>query len=181
MQNLKEYNLPLNWDPGANLVIRIIWRLIGFPLLYSFLPGTFWRKYILTLFGAKLGRGGRIKPYLRVTFPWKLIIGNDCWIGEQVWIDNLDFVKIENDVCISQKAYLCTGNHNFKKKTFDLITKSIFIGKGTWIGAGSLISPGSKIGQNCLIYLGSVIKGEVKDNSIMQGNPAIFIENRYPK
>tara|TARA_A100001035_G_C27605000_1_gene418233 strand:- start:106 stop:651 length:546 start_codon:yes stop_codon:yes gene_type:complete len=179
MQNLKEYNLPRSWDPGANLLKRSLWRIIGFPLLSSFIPGTPWRKFLLILFGAKIGTGGRIKPYVRITFPWKLIIENDCWIGEQVWIDNLDFIKIQSNVCISQKAYLCTGNHNFKKTTFDLITKPISIGYGTWIGAGTLISPGSKIGNNCVITFGSVIKGEIEDNSIMQGNPATFQKNRF--
>ena len=179
MQNLKEYNLPSNWKPGANLLKRIIWRIIGFPLLSSFIPGTPWRKFLLIIFGAKIGQRGRIKPFVRVTFPWKLIIDNDCWIGEQVWIDNLDFIKIESNVCLSQKSYLCTGNHNFKKTTFDLITKPIIIGQGTWIGAGSLISPGSNIGKNCVISFGSVIKGVVADNSIMQGNPAILKKNRF--
>ena len=84
MQNLKDYNLPRDWNPGANILKRIIWRVIGFPLLSSFIPGTLWRKILLIIFGSKIGKGGRIKPYVKITYPWKLEIGNHCWIGEEV-------------------------------------------------------------------------------------------------
>tara|TARA_Y100000589_G_scaffold306473_1_gene321257 strand:+ start:74 stop:622 length:549 start_codon:yes stop_codon:yes gene_type:complete len=178
MQNLKDYNLPNNWNPGASFMKRAIWRLVGSPLLSSNIPGTFWRKILLILFGAKIGKRGRLKPNIKITFPWKLILGDDCWIGEEVWIDNIDFVKIDKNVCLSQRTYLCTGNHNFKKKTFDLITNPIIIGSGAWIGAGCLISPGTKVGQNCVIAFGSVIKGDIKNNSIVSGNPGIIQKQR---
>lgn len=179
MQNLKNYAIPKNWDPGSSFLKRILWRLFGLTLLSSFIPGTIWRKRLLTLFGAKIGKRGIIKPFVKVTSPWRLILEDDFWIGEEVWIDNLDFVKIEKCVCISQKSYICTGNHNFKKSSFDLITTSINIGKGTWIGAGCLIAPGSNIGEDCVISFGSVLKGEVKKNTIVSGNPAVRIKDRY--
>ncbi len=179
MQNLKDYNLPNNWNPGASLTKRVLWRIFGSPLLSSYFPGTIWRKKLLILFGAKIGKGGRIKPNIKITFPWKLVIDNDCWIGEEVWIDNLDFVKIEKNVCLSQRTYFCTGNHNFKKTSFNLITSPINIGEGTWIGAGCLIAPGTNIGKNCVIAFGSVIKGNIKNNSIISGNPGVFKNQRY--
>ena len=179
MQNLRTYKLSKKWDPGATYLKRMIWRLFGLPILCSFLPGTLWRKLLLILFGAKIGKRGKIKPFVKVTSPWRLILGDDFWIGEEVWIDNLDFVKIEKSVCISQKSYLCTGNHNYKSSTFDLITSPITIGKSTWVCAGCFIAPGSNIGANCVISFGSVLKGEVTNNTIVSGNPAVKIKNRH--
>lgn len=77
--------------------------------------------FLLRLFGAKIGKGVVIKPGVNIKYPWLLTIGNNVWIGEKVWIDNLDNVTIANDVCISQDAILLCGNHNYKKSTFDLI------------------------------------------------------------
>ena len=76
------------------------------PIIGSFVPGTYWRKLILRIFGAKIGKGGNIKPYIRVSEPWNLSIGDYCWLGENIWIDNLALVKIGNRVCISQDVYI---------------------------------------------------------------------------
>jgi putative colanic acid biosynthesis acetyltransferase WcaF len=65
----------------------------------------------------------------------KLKIGDNCWISARKWIDNIDDVIIGNDCCISQDVYFCTGNHNFKKKGFDLIPEKILINDNCCIGA----------------------------------------------
>ena len=178
MQHLKQYKLPKNWVSKSNFLKLIIWRIVGFPILSSFIPGTLWRKILLIIFGSKIGKGGRIKPYLKVTYPWKLKVGNYCWIGEEVWIDNLDNVNIGNNVCLSQRTYLCTGNHNYKSINFDLITKPITIEDGSWIGACCIVTPGSLIGRNSVVSIGSLIKGTTKQNSIYMGNPAEFLRER---
>ena len=114
---------------GESLWKQVLWFFIGFPLLKSyFIPFSFFKVKLLRLFGAKVGRGVRIKPDLRVKFPWLLSIGNHCWIGESVWIDNIESVKIEDQVCISQGVYLCTGNHDWSDPNFGYISKSIHIG-----------------------------------------------------
>lgn len=178
MQNLKEYKLPMNWGNNSHFIKIVIWRIFGLPLLASFIPGTYWRKLLLRIFGASIGKGGRIKPYVKVTYPWKIIIGDHCWIGEEVWIDNLDFIKIGNNVCLSQRVYLCTGNHDYKSLNFNLITKPIRIEDGSWLGACSIVLPGSKIGRNSVISIGSLIKGETTENSIYTGSPAEFKKER---
>ncbi|MEA5473690.1 hypothetical protein VB716_05595 [Synechococcus sp. CCY9201] len=52
-------------------------------------PGFGWRAQLLRLFGARIGSGCRIKPGLRVKFPWRLVVGHACWLAEDCWIDNL--------------------------------------------------------------------------------------------
>ena len=48
-------------------------------------------------------------------------------------------------------VYLCTGNHNFKKSSFDLICKPIIIESDVWVGAKSIICPGYTIGGGSVI------------------------------
>ena len=178
MQNLKNYKTPKDWNRGAYFYKLLLWRIIGFPLVASFIPGSKWRKLILITYGAKIGKCVKFKPYIKVSYPWRLKISDYCWIGEEVWIDNIDLVKISKNVCISQRVYLCTGNHNYKKTSFDLLTSPIIIHEGSWIGACSCISPGTIIGRNSVITFGSVVNGLVKDNSIYTGNKANFVKYR---
>ena len=79
-----------------------------------------------------------IKPSVNIKYPWRLTIGSFVWIGEGVWIDNLENVVIGDNVCISQGAMLLCGNHNYKKTTFDLIVGSITLEDGVWVGAQSV-------------------------------------------
>ena len=156
----------------------IIWNFFGKSLTGSFIPGTYWRKVILRLFGAKIGKGGKIKPYIRVSEPWNLLIGDHCWLGENIWIDNLANVSIGNRVCISQEVYICTGNHDYKKELFDLILKSIIIEDDCWLAAKSVISPGSILKQGSIASLGSVVFGTLNSNGIYKGNPAKLFKYR---
>ncbi len=172
VQILEKYKVPRDLVNRGSLIKRILWLLIGKNILSSFFPGTIWRKFLLRIFGAKIGKGGRLKPNIQVTYPWNLKIGDYCWIGEKVWIDNLEKVELGDNVCISQNAYLCTGNHNFKAPYFDLLLGEIIICSEAWIAANTTIGPKTYIGERAILTLGSVVTGRIEANEIFQGNPA---------
>ncbi len=155
-----------------------LWFVLGRPLLASWLPGTLWRKLLLCSFGAKIAQGGRLKPRLHVTAPWNLVIGCHCWLGEDVWIDNLDSVVLGDHVCISQSAYLCTGNHDFRRTAFDLRLAPIMIGSESWIAARATIAPGVHVGARSVIGLGAVLTTNVPPGVIVKGNPAVVVGPR---
>lgn len=172
--NLKSYK-----NQGKSFFIKhIIWYFFECILFSSFIPGSLWRCLFLRIFGGKIGHGVIIKPFVKIKFPWNLEIGNYSWIGEEVWIDNLDVVKIGSNCCISQGAYICTGNHDYKKDSFDLITKPIIIKDQVWLGANSIISPGIRIEEGTVLCISSVLLSNTDKWSIYQGNPAKFIRKR---
>ena len=169
-----------NWfNPGKNAITRLIWYCVNSLFINSYIiPFSPFKVFLLKLFGAKIGKGVNIKPKVNIKYPWKLEIGDYTWIGEDVWIDNLDQVIIGQNCCLSQGSMILCGNHDFTKSTFDLITKPIFINDGGWIGAKSIICPGVTIEENAILSVGSVATKNLTTNSIYQGNPAIKIKDR---
>lgn len=133
--------------------------------------------FLLRAFGAKIGKDVRIKPGIQIKYPWKLEIGDYSWLAD-CYIENLDWVKIGNHCCISQQAMLMTGNHNYKKTSFDLITSSIILEDGAWIGARASVCPGVTLYSHSILSMGSVATGDLTAYSIYQGNPAVKIRDR---
>ncbi len=166
------------YQPGSKLK-RLLWYVVsllffrGAWVVFSGLK-VFW----LRLFGAKIGFGVVIKPCVNIKYPWKLSVGNHCWIGEEVWIDNLDQVTIEDHVCISQGALLLCGNHNYKKATFDLMIAPIILKSGSWVGAKSSVAPGVTLHSHAVLSMGAVATSDLEAYSIYQGNPAVKVKAR---
>ena len=158
---------------------KILWYFINALFFLNPLnPFSSLKILLLRIFGAKIGDHVLIKPRVNVKYPWLLEIGNYVWIGENVWIDNLGKVKIGDNVCISQGAMLLTGNHNYKKSTFDLIIKEIILEDGVWIGAKAIVCPGVNCGSNSFLTAGSVATKNMEQFMIYQGNPAMPIKKR---
>jgi putative colanic acid biosynthesis acetyltransferase WcaF len=168
-----------SYTPGAALWKQWLWFYVGFPLLKShwFFFSNF-KVWLLRCFGATVGQGVRIKPGVRVKFPWRLVIGDYVWLGEDCWIDNVDEVKIGSHVCLSQGVYLCTGNHNWSHPNFSLLATPIEIQDGCWLAAKSMIGPGVTIGHGAVLCLGSVTGRSLEPMTIYAGNPAQPIKHR---
>jgi putative colanic acid biosynthesis acetyltransferase WcaF len=167
------------YSPGRSTLIRALWFFVGLPIIRcGLLPSSSVRRIVLRCFGAKLARGIVLKPGVRVKYPWLLSIGENSWIGEDVWIDNLVEVKIGANVCVSQGAYLCTGNHDWSDQSFGLDARPIVLEDGSWVGARSLIGPGVMIGECGIATAGSVVVKSIPAYEIHSGNPAAFARRR---
>ncbi|MCG7856205.1 WcaF family extracellular polysaccharide biosynthesis acetyltransferase [Flavihumibacter sediminis] len=178
--DLSSYNN--NWykkQIGASAFKQILWYYINVIFFRSGLfPFSPVKVLLLRTFGSVIGKDVNIKPYVNIKYPWKLIIGDYCWIGENVWIDNLANIKIGNHVCISQGAYLLTGNHSFSKSSFDLMVQGIILDDGVWIGAQSLVCPGITCFSHSVLTARSVATKDLEAYTIYQGNPALAIKER---
>lgn len=167
-----------NFKRDASTAKEMLWILVSGIAFSSWFPGSQWRVILLRLFGAKIGREVVVKPKVFIKFPWKLTVDDFSWIGEAVWIDNLAHVSIGKNTCISQGAYLCTGSHNWKKPTFDLIVKPIKIGDQAWIGAFCRVAPGVVVQDGAVLGFGSVATASLQSWSINFGQPAKKVKAR---
>lgn len=175
--NLQEFKNP-SFSRGAPRWIEGLWFFLGSPCISSLLPGSYWRVVILRSFGARIGRGVVVKPHVKVKFPWRLNIGDYCWLGEGVWVDNLANVELGDNVCISQGAYLCTGSHDWSAPAFDLITLPIKISNHAWVGAFAKVAPGTVLDDGAVLTMGSVGSGLLASWTINRGNPAMPVKDR---
>lgn len=166
------------YKPGSKIKI-ILWFFFNACYLQNkFNPFSGIKKFVLRLFGAKIGYGVVIKPTISVKYPWKLTIGNNVWIGENVWIDNLDEVIIGNNVCLSQGSMLLCGNHDYKKPSFDLMVGPITLEDGVWIGAKSIVTQNVTCYSHSILAVQSTTSSNLEANSIYKGNPAVKIRDR---
>lgn len=167
------------FDPGRPVLTRILWYFVNIAFFKNaWMPVSALKIILLRWFGAKVGRGVNIKPNVNIKYPWLLTVGDYCWIGEGVWIDNLTWVRMGDNVCLSQGAMLLTGNHDYKKHTFDLVIGEIFLEDGVWIGAKALVCPNVVCKSHSVLAAGSVTSKDLDPYQIYQGNPAVAVRTR---
>ena len=161
------------FQPGSFLK-KSIWYFVNLFFFNTSLPFPSGIKVpLLKLFGASVGTSVVIKPKVNIKYPWFLEIGDNTWIGENVWIDNLNQVKIAKNVVLSQDSYLLTGSHNYSQQSFSLILGEIIIEEGAWIAAKATVCPGVTCKSHSVLSVNSVATHDLNPYTIYQGNPAI--------
>jgi putative colanic acid biosynthesis acetyltransferase WcaF len=167
------------YSSGAPFWQQLLWYFIGHPILSSYwLPMSWLKVGVLKFFGAKIGTKVRIKPGVRVKYPWYLQVGDYVWIGEDTWIDNLALVELQSHVCVSQGVYFCTGNHDWSDPDFALKIASIHIEEGCWIASKAVLGPGLRAGKGAVLCMGSVATKNLDEMTVYAGNPAQPIRQR---
>jgi putative colanic acid biosynthesis acetyltransferase WcaF len=122
------------------------------------------------MFGASIGRGVFIRRGVRIHFPWKLTIGDNCWIGEEVWFINHDDIIVKSNVCISQRSIICSSGHNFRTESLEYSHKPIVINDGVWICLDVKILGGVSIGSGSVVSAGEIIRNSIPEYSIVIEN-----------
>jgi len=174
------------FDPGRGLVRgrarawEALWYLTKCVFFLSALPWpSAWKRAVLRAFGAKIGRGVCIKPRVNIHLPWKLVIGDYAWIGEEVFILNFERVEIGAHCCISQRAFLCTGNHDYRDPAMTYRNAPITIGAGAWVGAQVFVAAGITIGEDAVATAGSIVVANLPPAMICSGNPCVPRKPRW--
>ena len=167
------------WYSSGSTIKRAIWFVVNVVFFINPLnPSIKLKILLLRLFGAQIGTGVVIKPSVNIKYPWNLKVGNHCWIGEKVWIDNLAKVVLADNVCISQGAMLLCGNHDYTKTAFDLMIGDITLEEGVWIGAQSLVGPNVTCFSHSVLAVKSVATKNLEAYAIYRGNPAQKVKER---
>jgi len=156
--------------------VELLWHIVRAAVFMSSLPWPMCLKvFLLRIFGAKIGRGMYIRPRVNIHFPWKLLVGDYCWIGDDCGLLNLEPITLGDNVAIAHRVYLATGNHDYTDHTMSYRNAPIHIEDGVWIASCSFIGPGVTLGTHCVIGAGSVVTKSVASWTVNRGNPAQVI------
>jgi putative colanic acid biosynthesis acetyltransferase WcaF len=140
-----------------------------------------WRAFLLRLFGARVGKGVIIRPSVKTTYPWKVEIGDYAWIGDEVTLYSLGFISIGKNAVVSQKSYICTGSHDYRKVTFDIFERPVVIEDEAWIATDVFVAPGVRIGKGAVIGARSSVFNDLEGGYVYAGNPIVKVRKREMK
>ncbi|MBV1930038.1 MAG: WcaF family extracellular polysaccharide biosynthesis acetyltransferase [Gammaproteobacteria bacterium] len=178
-QRLDKFKLPSNFR-GRNVLVVQLWWVVE-ATLFSWSPQFMygWRRFLLRLFGASIGSDVIVRPSVKTTYPWKLSIGKNSWIGDDVTLYTLGEIFIGDNVVVSQRSYLCTGSHDYRSKAFDIYEKPIVVESKAWLATDVYIAPGVTIGRGTVVGARSSVFSDMPEEMICLGSPAKPIKSRF--
>lgn len=166
-----------------NKVQRGIWNVVAALLFRPFSTKLFnpWRLFLLRIFGADVKSDSGVYSSVKIWAPWNLKLGHNAWLGPHVICYNQDMIELEDNVTVSQYSYLCTAGHDSSKmNTFvdSLEIAPILIERNAWVGTKAFIGMGVCVGEGAIVGATASVYKNVKNNTIVGGNPAKFIKKR---
>ncbi|WP_286727582.1 MULTISPECIES: putative colanic acid biosynthesis acetyltransferase [Sphingobacterium] len=163
-----------------NRMGRLLWNIICFFLFRPFVSNYFneWRKFLLKLFGAKIGKGSVIYSSVKIWAPWNLDIGEYVALAQDVNCYNVNKIIIKSNATISQSAYLCSASHDISDPKHPLISAPIIICDQAWVATDTFVGMGVTIGQGAVIGARAAVFKDVEPWVVVGGNPAKFIKTR---
>lgn len=162
-----------------NKVGRVMWSIVWWTLFRPTPRIAFgWRRLLLRLFGASVGRNARISPSVRVWAPWNLTVGEEASIAHSVDCYCVDRLSIGRHATVSQYALLCTAGHDLGDPHMRLTTSPIRIGDQAWVCAGAYVGPGVTVGPGAAAGARAVVTKDVTPWTVVAGNPAQVIRER---
>lgn len=172
MFQLNQFKLPENFRGRSGLTVQLWWfvQAIFFRPSPQFLYG--WRRLLLRLFGAKIGRKVIIRPSCQITYPWKIEIGDYSWIGDEVVLYSLGTITIGKNSIVSQRSYICTGSHDYTKIDFPIYALPIHIGDSCWVATDAFVGPGVTLCDEVILGARSSVYKPVDQKGLYLGNPA---------
>jgi len=180
-QNLREFKLPRDFRGRHFLFVQLWWFVQATFFKMSPQFAYRFRAYILRLFGASIGKHTVIRPSVRITYPWKVKIGDYVWIGDYAELYSLGEIVIQDNAVVSQHTYLCGGDHDYTSCDFSIRAGKIVIGEQAWLAADVFVAPGVFIGEGAVIGARSAVFRDMPAGMICKGNPCEPIKPRKLK
>ncbi|PWJ55983.1 putative colanic acid biosynthesis acetyltransferase WcaF [Dyadobacter jejuensis] len=177
-QDLENFKVPIHFRGRSAIVVQLWWIIQS--TLFAWSPQFLypWRRFLLRLFGAHIGKGVLIRSSAKFTYPWNISIGDYCWIGEDNVFYSLGKIQLGNHVALAHKVYLNTGGHEYDKVTFDIFAKPVIIEDECWLTNDVYIAPGVVIGKGTIVAARSSVLHSLPSGKICVGTPAKPIKNR---
>lgn len=179
-QDLAKFRMPTGFRGRSALAVQLWWIVQASAFRWSPQFAYGFRRVLLRLFGARVGKGVIIRPSAEITYPWKVTIGDHAWIGDHAVLYSLGNIHIGSHSVISQRSYLCGGDHDYTQIDFPIRGRDIHIGSEVWIAADVFIAPGITVGDGTVIGSRSSVYSDQPDAMVCMGSPCRPIKPRPP-
>lgn len=179
------------WAFAVYCAVYLIARALGISFVISYLrnPNPRITIKLLKAFGAKIGNDTTIKRTLFLDNVYGdqnsagdfsyLKIGNNCYIGDGVFLDLANEIRIEDNAVLSGHVSLIThaecGRSAYVSQKFPRKCEPIVVGMGSWIGFGASILAGVKTGRNSVVGAKGLLLQDAEDGGLYVGVPATFL------
>jgi putative colanic acid biosynthesis acetyltransferase WcaF len=159
--------------------MRAIWGTVWL-LLFRPTPKVLhgWRRFLLRLFGARIGRGAVVHPSVRVWAPWNLTMGDHSCLAPFVDCYSVAPITLGQYAAVSQYSFLCAATHDYSSLARPLVVAPITIDMHAWVCADVFIGPGVRIEEGAVVGARSSVFRNVQSWTVVAGNPAHPIRER---
>ena len=163
----------------GNRLFRALWMTVWL-VLARFTPPPLhgWRRLVLRLFGAQIGRGARVHASAMIWHPGNLELGDQVLIGPGVRLYNQGRITVGPRTVISQRAHICASTHDVGDPHFQLQLRPIVIGTQCWVAAEAFVGPGVTMHDRSVLAARGALFGNAEADGIYAGNPAAFLKKR---
>lgn len=178
VQDLASFQLPENFRGKPGWYVQLWWLVQA--SLFQLSPQAMygWRRWLLKVFGAKLGKKVMVRPTAKITYPWKVSIGDYSWIGDEVILYSLGEIEIGCNVVISQKSYICAASHDYTSPNFDIFAKKVQIEDEVWLATNVFVAPGVTIGKGAVVGACGSVFNNLPPMMLCIGSPAKPLRQR---
>ncbi len=158
---------------------RAVWGAV-WVLLYRPSPRPLhgWRRVLLRLFGARVGRAAHPYPSAWVWAPWNLDMGDHSCLADGVDCYNVARITLGASALVSQRAFLCGATHDHRHADFPLVPRPITVAAGAWVAAEAFVGPGVTVGAGAVVGARAVVVRDVPPGAVVAGNPSRVVGQR---
>lgn len=170
-QDLSLFKMPKGFRGKPGWYVQIWWLVQSTLFRLSPQFAYSYRAMLLRLFGAKVGKKTVIRPTAKITYPWKVEIQDNVWIGDDVVLYSLGSIKIGSNSVISQRSYICAGDHDYSDPSFPIRGIGISIGEECWLATDTFVAPGVTIAKGVVTGARSSVFTNLPENTVCLGSP----------
>ncbi len=177
-QRLELFTMPARFRGRSGVYVQFWWAVQA--IVFKPLPQICYplRRFILRAFGARIGRGVRIRPGVEVTYPWKVSIGENSWIGDNVTLYSLGEISVGHNTVVSQNSYVCAADHDYTDPAFPIRARPVTIEDEVWIASDVWVGPGVTIGAGAVVGARSTVTRDQPRAMVCAGSPCKPIKPR---
>lgn len=177
-QDLSQFRMPPGFRGRSAMVVQLWWLVQASLFRGSPQFAYGFRRWLLRCFGMRVGQRVLLRPTVTVTYPWKVVIEDGAWIGDDVVLYSLGDIHIGRNAVVSQRSYVCAADHDHLQPDFPIRARPVQIADQVWIGSDVFVGPGVTVGTGSVVGARSSVFASLPGGMLCLGSPCRPVKPR---